>query len=58
MAGEAGDSAALPEVEGLADAKQPMFRGVTALALDAKGRLAIPAKHRDALAPQETGASC
>jgi len=27
-----------------------MFRGVTALALDAKGRLAIPAKHRDALA--------
>ncbi len=28
----------------------PMFRGVTALVLDAKGRLAIPARHRDALA--------
>jgi MraZ protein len=26
-----------------------VFRGVTQLALDAKGRLAIPAKHRDAL---------
>jgi len=28
----------------------PVFRGVTALVLDAKGRLAIPAKHRDSLA--------
>ena len=28
----------------------PVFRGVTQLALDAKGRLAIPGKHRDALA--------
>lgn len=27
-----------------------LFRGVTQLVLDAKGRLAIPAKHRDALA--------
>jgi MraZ protein len=27
----------------------PFFRGITQLALDAKGRLAIPAKHRDAL---------
>ena len=27
-----------------------IFRGVTQLALDAKGRLAIPGKHRDALA--------
>jgi MraZ protein len=27
-----------------------VFRGVSQLALDAKGRLAIPAKHRDALA--------
>ena len=31
-------------------ANGPVFRGVTHLALDAKGRLAIPAKHRDALA--------
>ena len=28
----------------------PVFRGVSHLALDAKGRLAVPAKHREALA--------
>lgn len=28
-----------------------MFQGATALSLDAKGRLAIPARHRDALTP-------
>lgn len=28
----------------------PVFRGVSALVLDAKGRLAIPSRHRDALA--------
>jgi hypothetical protein len=28
----------------------PVFRGVTHLALDTKGRLAIPAKHREAIA--------
>ena|SRR5438105_2971278 len=33
----------------------PVFRGVTQLALDAKGRLAIPARHRDALAAVSTG---
>ena len=27
----------------------PVFRGVTNLSLDAKGRLAVPARHRDAL---------
>ena len=32
-----------------------MFRGVTHLALDNKGRLAIPAKHRDALAHHGEG---
>jgi len=32
-----------------------MFRGVSELALDAKGRLAIPAKHRDALAGRTPG---
>jgi MraZ protein len=30
-------------------ANGPVFRGATHLALDAKGRLAIPARHRDAL---------
>jgi MraZ protein len=29
-----------------------MFRGMTQLALDAKGRLAIPSRHREALAPR------
>ncbi|MBA3504386.1 MAG: division/cell wall cluster transcriptional repressor MraZ [Betaproteobacteria bacterium] len=33
----------------------PSFRGVTQLALDAKGRFAIPAKHRDALAAGRGG---
>ena len=32
-----------------------MFRGVTHLALDNKGRLAIPARHREALANQAEG---
>lgn len=33
----------------------PVFRGVTQLALDAKGRLAIPARHREALASVSDG---
>ena len=32
-----------------------VFRGVTQLVLDAKGRLAVPAKHRDGLAPAGDG---
>ena len=32
-----------------------MFRGASSLNLDAKGRLAIPAKHRDALHSQSAG---
>jgi MraZ protein len=35
-------------------ANGPVFRGVTHLALDAKGRLAIPAKHREAMAWRPT----
>jgi MraZ protein len=31
------------------DGTSPVFRGVTQLALDAKGRLAIPTRHRDVL---------
>ncbi len=34
-----------------------MFRGTTALILDAKGRLAIPTKHRDALTMRDDGQS-
>src|SRR5665647_2448254 len=32
-----------------------MFRGATSLNLDAKGRLAVPSKHRDALQTQCAG---
>ncbi len=32
-----------------------MFQGAAALSLDAKGRLAIPARHRDALAALSSG---
>ena len=32
-----------------------MFRGATALNLDAKGRLAVPSRHRDALTVQASG---
>lgn len=32
-----------------------MFRGATALSLDAKGRLAVPAKHRELLSVQSLG---
>ena len=55
MAGQAGDAADVPGGAGVADAGAPLFRGVTQLVLDAKGRLAIPAKHRDALAPGGDG---
>ncbi len=49
MAGEGERGMAVAAQADGGDAS-PMFRGVTALVLDAKGRLAIPAKHRDALA--------
>ena len=52
MAGEAAESANVP---GAGDEALPVFRGVTLLALDAKGRLAVPAKHRDALAMDGPG---
>lgn len=34
------------------EASPPLFRGVTELALDAKGRFAVPARHRDAMAAE------
>ena len=38
-----------------ADDSPALFRGVTELALDSKGRLAIPSKHRDALIRNGSG---
>lgn len=53
MAAEAGNPGT--PGSGGAAASSAVFRGVTELALDAKGRLAVPAKHRDALAPTGDG---
>ena len=39
-----GDGGATPSA-------RPLFRGVTHLSLDAKGRLAVPSRYRDALLP-------
>ena len=50
MAGGNGETA---NATGGADARGTVFRGVSELALDAKGRLAIPARHRDQLAGEE-----
>ena len=54
MAGDTGEGTATPGGTG-ATGSSAVFRGVTQLALDAKGRLAIPAKHRDALTPAGDG---
>jgi MraZ protein len=35
-----------------------MFRGASSLSLDVKGRLAVPAKHRDDLLTQSAGSWC
>ena len=48
MAGGNGDMAGAAASAGAA--RRGVFRGVSELALDAKGRLAIPARHRDGLA--------
>jgi MraZ protein len=40
---------------GNGDARRVAFRGVAELVLDAKGRLAIPARHRDGLAGSSGG---
>jgi MraZ protein len=55
VAGEAGDALVNPGDFDAAGSALPVFRGVTHLVLDAKGRLAIPARHRDALAPAGDG---
>lgn len=56
MAGEIEHGELMPAgAGGREGAPAPVFRGVTALVLDAKGRLAIPTKHRDALAGPSGG---
>ena len=52
MAGNMVDTADAPAPR---NGALPVFRGVTQQALDAKGRLAVPAKHRDALAMNGQG---
>jgi len=50
----------VPQIAASSGSDAPVFRGVTHLALDAKGRIAIPAKHRDAIAgyaSESTGAA-
>ena len=47
MAGTGRDEAG---ADGAGTSPLPVFRGVTLLALDAKGRLAIPTRHREVLA--------
>jgi MraZ protein len=54
VSGEAGEGTATPRGTG-ATGSPSVFRGITQLALDAKGRLAIPAKHREALTPAGDG---
>jgi MraZ protein len=49
--GESGEAAAASR--GITGA--PLFRGVSELVLDAKGRLAIPARHREGLAATSGG---
>jgi MraZ protein len=48
--GESGEAAAADRGIG-----GPLFRGVSELVLDAKGRLAIPARHREGLAATNGG---
>jgi len=45
--GENGDDRGIQNGNGVS---RPVFRGVSELLLDAKGRVAIPARHRDGLA--------
>ena len=52
----AGCEEGMRVVQGAAQsAAVPFFRGATHLALDAKGRLAIPARHREALLTHDGG---
>ena len=55
MAEVTDDTAGAPSGSGTSGGRSPVFRGVTQLVLDAKGRLAIPARHRDGLAGDGNG---
>ena len=48
---EMGNSGSAPGAGGSVGPQSAVFRGVTQLVLDAKGRLVVPARHRDGLAP-------
>ena len=55
MAGGANGDGAGNVTTGNGGGRHGAFRGVTELVLDAKGRLAIPARHRDGLADSGNG---
>lgn len=52
---ETGNSGSTPGAGGNAGPASALFRGVTQLVLDAKGRLVVPARHRDGLTPNDDG---
>lgn len=54
MAGGNGDMTEAAAANG-GNGRRAVFRGVSELVLDAKGRLAIPARHRDVLAFDSNG---
>jgi hypothetical protein len=53
--GENGESGGAGVPTNGAGAPGAVFRGVAELVLDAKGRMAIPARHRDGLASTPNG---
>lgn len=52
---DTGNSGSTPGAGGNAASASAVFRGVTQLVLDAKGRLVVPARHRDGLTPNGDG---
>ncbi len=52
---DTGKSGTMPGAGGNAASASAVFRGVTQLVLDAKGRLVVPARHRDGLTPNGDG---
>lgn len=52
---DTGNSGSTPGAGGNAGSASAVFRGVTQLVLDAKGRLVVPARHRDGLTPSGDG---